>query len=61
MFRLRSPIPNPNLLKHTHTHTHTHINFKLVISKILSISFIIATLLLNYINIAFQFILVQLI
>ena len=64
MFRLRSPIPNPNLLKHknthTHTHTHTHINFKLVISKILSISFIVTTLLLSCINIAFQPTLVQL-
>ena len=35
-------------------------DLKLVISKILSIVFIIATLLLNHINVAFQSILIQL-
>ena len=47
MFGLRAPILNANLLKKK--------DFKLVISKILSITFIIATLLLSHINVAFQF------
>ena len=47
MFELKVPILNPNLLK-------KNIDIKLVISKILSIIFIITTFLLNRINVAFQ-------
>ena len=56
MFELKALILNPKLLKHTHTHTHTHtyIYLKLMISKILNIAFIFATLLLSHINVAFQ-------
>ena len=46
MFRLRALILNQNLL--------IYIDLKLVISKILSIVFIVATLLLSHINFAFQ-------
>ena len=52
MFGLRAPILNANLLKKK--------DFKFVISKILSITFIITTLLLSHINVAFQFTLVLL-
>ena len=54
MFGLNAPNLNPNLLK------NIYINLKLVISKILSIIFIVTTLLLNHINVAFQSTLVQL-
>ena len=49
MFGLRVPILYPNLF-------FKNIDFKLVISKILSIAFIIVTLLLSHINVAFQYI-----
>ena len=45
IFGLKAPILNPNLFK-------KYINLKLVISKILSITFIIVTVLLSLINIA---------
>ena len=48
MFRLRALILNQNLL------IYIYIDLKLVISKILSIVFIVATLLLSHINFAFQ-------
>ena len=54
MFELKALILNPKLLKHTHTHTHIYIYLKLMISKILNIAFIFATLLLSHINVAFQ-------
>ena len=44
MFGLKEPNLNPNLLK------NIYINLKLVISKILSIEFVVATLLLSHIN-----------
>ena len=47
MFGLKEPNLNPNLLK------NIYINLKLVISKILSIEFIIAILLLSHINVTF--------
>ena len=47
MFGLRVPIINPNLFL-------KNIDLKLIISKILSIAFIVATLLLSYINVTFQ-------
>ena len=53
-FELRGPILNPNLLK------KRNIDLKLVISKILSIAFIIATFLLSHINVTFWSILVWL-
>ena len=46
MFGLRAPIINPNLFL-------KNIDLKLIISKILSIAFIVATLLLSYINVTF--------
>ena len=46
MFALTAPILNQNLF-------WKNINLKLVISKILSLAFIIIILLLSYINIAF--------
>ena len=46
MFGLRVPIINPNLFL-------KNIDLKLIISKILSIAFIVATLLLSYINVTF--------
>ena len=52
MFRLKAPNLNSNLL--------IYIYIKPIISKILSIVFIIATLLLNHINVAFQSILIRL-
>ena len=51
MFKLRVPILNKNLL--------IYIDLKLVISKILSIVFIVATLLLSHINFSFQFTSIQ--
>ena len=53
IFGLKAPILNPNLFK-------KYINLKLVISKILNIIFIIATVLLSLINVALQFTLVWL-
>ena len=50
-FELREPILNPNLLK-------KYIDLKLIISKIVSITLIVTTLLLSHINVAFQSILV---
>ena len=47
MFRLRALILNPNLFL-------KNIDLKLVISKILNITFIVATFLLSRINVAFQ-------
>ena len=52
-FELREPILNPDLLK-------KYIDLKLIISKILSITLIVTTLLLNHINVAFWSILVWL-
>ena len=46
MFGLRVPIINPNLFL-------KNIDLKLIISKILSIAFIVTTLLLSYINVTF--------
>ena len=57
MFGLLVPILNPNLLKkkkNIYIYIYVYIYLKLIISKILSITFIIITLLLNHINIAFQ-------
>ena len=54
MFRLKAPNLNSNLL------IYIYIYIKPIISKILSIVFIIATLLLNHINVAFQSILIRL-
>ena len=51
MFGLKAPNLNSNLLKYIYISN---------LSKILSIVFIIATLLLNHINVAFQSILIQL-
>ena len=48
MFELKAPNLNQYLLK-------KNISLKLVISKILSITFIIATLLSSHIKVAFQF------
>ena len=56
MFGLKEPNLNPNLLKYI----YIYINLKLVFSKILSIEFIIAILLLSHINVAFQSISVRL-
>ena len=52
-FGFKAPLLNQNLLK-------KYIDLNLLISKILSKTFIIATLLLSHINEAFQFILIQL-
>jgi len=52
MFELKALILNPKLLKYTHTHTYLYL--KLMISKILNIALIFATLLLSHINVAFQ-------
>ena len=52
MFRLKAPNLNSNLL------IYIYIYLKPIISKILSIVFIITTLLLNHINVAFQSILI---
>ena len=54
MFGLRAPILNSNLL------IYIYIYFKLVISKILSITFIVTTFLLSCINITFSSTLVYL-
>ena len=54
MFGLRASILNLNL------YIYIYIYLKLVIYKILSIAFIIATLLLSHINLAFQSTSVQL-
>ena len=56
MFRLKAPNLNSNLL----IYIYIYIYLKPIISKILSIVFIIATLLLNHINVAFQSILIRL-
>ena len=53
MFGLKAPNLNPNLLI-------INKNLKFILSKILSKIFIVATLLLNHINVAFQFTLVRL-
>ena len=49
IFGLKAPNLNPNLL-----YIYIYINLKLIISKILSIAFIVVALLLNHINITFQ-------
>ena len=46
MFKLRAPTLNPNLL------IYIYIYLKLIIFRILGITFIVATFLLSYINIA---------
>jgi len=56
MFGLKTPILNPNLL----IYIYLYIYLKLVISKILSMVFVIATLLLSLVNVVFQFTLLQL-
>ena len=56
MFGLKAPNLNPNLL----IYIYIYINLKFIISKIFSIKFIVVMLLLNQINVAFQFTLVYL-
>ena len=51
MFGLKAPNLNSNLLKYIYIYIYIYISN---LSKILSIVFIIATLLLSHINIAFQ-------
>ena len=50
MFGLREPILSLNLFK-------IYINLKLIMPKVLSVAFIVDTLLLSHINLAFQSIL----
>ena len=51
IFGLKAPNLNPNLF---YIYIYIYINLNLIISKILSIAFIVVALLLNHINITFQ-------
>ena len=57
-FGLKTHILNPHT--RPHTHTYIYIYLKLVISKILNIAFLIATIMLSHINVIFQPTFVQL-
>ena len=60
MLGLRMTILNSNLLKYIYIHVYIYLNFKIVISKIINMVLINATLLLSHINVVFQSTLVML-